>query len=56
MRCQEEFEKDYMNGLDREKYVKDINEASNENDKKRIKMEFEAMEMKLRKRSLGNIR
>ena len=56
MRCQQEFEKDYMEGLDREKYVNDINEATNEDDKKRIKMEFEAMEMKLRKRSLGNIR
>merc|ERR1719282_1785407 len=56
MRCQQEFEKDYMKGLDREKYVNDIIEATNEDDKKRIKMEFEAMEMKLRKRSLGNIR
>merc|ERR1719210_3145945 len=56
MRCQQEFEKDYMEGLDREKYVNDINEATNEDDKKRIKMEFEAMEMKMRKRSLGNIR
>ena len=56
MRCQQEFEKDYMEGLDKEKYVKDINEASNENDKKRIKMEFEANEMKLRKRRFGNIR
>merc|ERR1719336_3020798 len=55
-RCQKEFEKDYMDGLDREKYVADMNEATNEDDKKRIKMEFEAMEMKLRKRSLGNIR
>merc|ERR1719188_2697281 len=25
MRCQQEFEKDYMEGLDREKYVNDIN-------------------------------
>ena len=57
MRCQKEFEKDYIHGLvDREKYVKDINEATNENDKKRIKMEFETMEMKLRKRRFGNIR
>merc|ERR1719270_836146 len=56
MRCQQEFEKDYMEGLDREKYVNDINKATNEDDKKRIKMEFEANEMKLKKRSLGNIR
>ena len=45
-----------MDGLDREKYVADMNEATSEDDKKRIKMEFEAMEMKMRKRSLGNIR
>ena len=56
LRCQKEIEKDYMDGLDREKYVADMNEATSEDDKKRIKMEFEAMEMKMRKRSLGNIR
>ena len=45
-----------MEGQHKEKYEADINEATNEDDKKRIKMEYEAMEMKLRKRSLGNIR
>jgi len=55
-RCQKEFEKDYMEGLDRNKYAQDMNEAKTEDDKKRIKAEFEAMEMKLRRRSLGNIR
>ena len=55
-RCQKEFEKDYMEGQHREKYEADLKEATNEDDKKKIKMEFEAMEMKMRKRSLGNIR
>ena len=45
-----------MEGLDRNKYAQDMNEAKTEDDKKRIKAEFEAMEMKLRRRSLGNIR
>ena len=39
LRCQKEFEKDYMEKLDREK----------------LKIEFELMEMKLGRRSLGNI-
>lgn len=55
-RCQKEFEKEYMDGREREKYIADMNEATNEDDKKKIKMEFEAMERKMRKRSLGNIR
>ena len=55
-RCQKEFEKDYMEGQNREKYEADMNEATSEDDKKKIKMEFEAMEMKMRKRRLGNIR
>ena len=38
-RCQVEFEKDYMEGQHKEKYEADINEATNEDDKKRIKME-----------------
>ena len=55
-RCQQEFMKDYMDGLDKAKYDKEIEEATNPDDKKKIQMEYEAMEMKLRKRSLGNIR
>ena len=55
-RCQQEFQKDYMEGMDKEKYDKQIEEADNPDDKKRIQSEYEAMEMKLRKRSLGNIR
>lgn len=55
-RCQKEFEKDYMENLDREKYVQDMAAADTEDAKKRLKIEFESMEMKLRRRSLGNIR
>merc|ERR1719400_1009124 len=55
-RCQKEFEKDYMEGQNREKYEADINQATTEDEKKKIKVEFEALERKLRKRSLGNIR
>ena len=56
LRCQKEFEKDYMENLDREKYVKDMAAADTEDEKKKLKIEFEQMEMKLRRRSLGNIR
>ena len=56
MRCQQEFEKDYMEGLDREKHVSEMEATTDEDEKKRIKGEFEALERKLRKRSLGNIR
>ena len=55
-RCQKEFEKDYMESLDREKYIQDMNQAETEREKKKIKVLFEQMEMKLRRRSLGNIR
>merc|ERR1719481_377033 len=56
-RCQKEFEKDYMADLDREKYKKEMADAGeNQEEVKRIKAEFEYMEMKLRRRSMGNIR
>ena len=55
-RCQKEFEKDYMETLDRDKYRTDMAAAATENDRKQIKAVFEQMEMKLRRRSLGNIR
>jgi len=55
-RCQKEFEKDYLENLDREKYVQDMAAASSEQEKKKIKAVFEQEEMKLRRRSLGNIR
>ena len=55
-RCQEEFLKDYMDDLDRKQYVENLDKAETEEEKKNITMEFEAQEMKLRRRSLGNIR
>ena len=55
-RCQKEFEKDYMGSLDRDKYRQDMAAASSEEERKQIKAVFEQMEMKLRQRSLGNIR
>ena len=45
-----------MDSIDRDKYVQDMNAADNEEAKKKVKMEFEQMEMKARRRSLGNIR
>ena len=45
-----------MENLDRTKYRQEMNAAEDEDTKKRIQMEFEQQEMKLRRRSLGNIR
>jgi len=55
-RCQKEFLADYMEGLDTEEYNKKLENASTEKEKKEITLEFSAKELKLRKRSLGNIR
>merc|ERR1712098_556455 len=56
MGCQYEFKKDYMEDLDKQKYEDDLAKAESEDEKKNITAEFEAQEMKLRRRSLGNIR
>lgn len=55
-KCQAEFLSDYMSEDQRKKYVEDLNKAENEEEEKRIKQEFELLELKLRRRSLGNIR
>jgi len=55
-RCQKEFDKDYMESLDRDKYRADMAAAQTDDERKQIKAVFEQMEMKLRRRSLGNIR
>ena len=55
-RCQYEFKKDYMEDLDKQKYEDDLSKAESDDEKKNITAEFEAQEMKLRRRSLGNIR
>ena len=56
MRCQKEFEKDYMEGVNRERHVSEMEATTDEEEKKRIKGEYEALERKLRKRSLGIMR
>jgi len=56
-RVQEEFERDYMKNVDKDGYeakMKDPNLTANE--KKKEKALYEAMEIKARRRSLGNIR
>ena len=45
-----------MEDLDKTKVDEDMAKAETEEEKKTVTMEFEAQEMKLRKRSLGNIR
>merc|ERR1719431_1146988 len=55
-RCQKEFMTDYMDGLDQEEYKNNIAKATTDDEKKLISAQFAATELKLRKRSLGNIR
>jgi len=55
-RCQKEFQADYISEEQRKKYEDDFNNATTEDDKKKIKGEFETLELKMRRRSLGNIR
>ena len=45
-----------MDDLDRKQYIENLDKAESEDEKKNITLEFEAQEMKLRRRSLGNIR
>ena len=56
IRCQTEFQKDYMEDLDKKKFDDMLEAAATEEEKKNISLEYEAQEMKLRRRSLGNIR
>ena len=55
-RCQKEFEKNYMESLDRDKYWQDMAVASTEEERKQVKAVFELMETQLRRRWLGNIK
>jgi MIF4G domain len=55
-RCQREFEKDNMEGLNKETYMAQMADPNlSDAEKKKLKEEYEAMEMKARRRSLGNI-
>jgi len=55
-RCQHEFQKDYISPEEKSKYAEDLKNAETEEDRLRIKNDYEQMEAKNRKRSLGNIR
>ena len=55
-RCQKEFERDYMEGYDKTKYETEYAAATNDEDRKQLKLKFELQERRARKRSLGNIR
>lgn len=55
-RCQQEFERDYMDGLDKTNYERNMEEATTEERKKELRLEFEDKERRARRRSLGNIR
>jgi len=55
-RCQVEFEKDYMEGLDKSKFKEELLKAETEEKKKEIQADFEDKERKARRRSAGNTR
>ena len=55
-RCQIEFEKDYMEGLNKEEYEEQLAKAETEEAKREIKENFEERERKARRRSSGNTR
>lgn len=55
-KCQQEFERDYLDGLDKLKYEADLAAAANEEARKEIQLEWEEKERNARRRSLGNIR
>jgi translation initiation factor 4G len=55
-RCRKEFQADYISEEQRKKYIEDSGNAASEDEQKKIKAEFENLELKLRRRSLGNIR
>jgi len=55
-RCQKEFEKEHMETLNGKVLMLDIAAATTENDKNRIRNEFEKREKQLRCRSMGLLR
>lgn len=56
IRCQKEFQNDYMDKTEKEKFQKEYEAADSEEKRKELKAEFEEKELKARRRSLGNIR
>ena len=55
-RCQKEFERDYMEGIDRVEYERRIKEAEDEEARRLLQAELEQKEKKARRRSLGYFR
>merc|ERR1712223_1054922 len=55
-RCQKEFERDYMEGFDKEKYKAALAAEESEDKRKTMQLEYEEKERRARRRSLGNIR
>jgi len=55
-RCQKEFEQDYLSDAERKAYSDKMAATESEEEEKKIKEEFQQLELKLRRRSLGNIR
>ena len=55
-RCQKEFERNYMEGFDKEQFAEKLKKAETEEKKKELQLEFEQKERRARRRSLGNIR
>ena len=49
-RCQQEFEKDYMEGLDKKSHEESMEKAENEEKRKEIRLAFEEKERLLRRR------
>jgi translation initiation factor 4G len=55
-RCQKEYERDYMEGLDKTKYEENMKAATTPEEQKKVKLQFQEQERRARRRSLGNIR
>ena len=54
--CQKEFERDSMEDFDKSKYEEEYATATNDEDRKQLKLKFEAQEGVARRHSLGIIR
>jgi len=55
-RCQKEFEQDYMEGFDKQKYKAELAAEESEDQRKKMQLEYEERERQARRRSVGNIR
>lgn len=55
-RCQKEFEKDYISEEQKNSHALNMEAASSDEERKRLTEEFAQLELRQRRRSLGNIR